>query len=467
MSNNKILSYKAKIFLIFLLIFFLTTGPSCGQDSKIIASRIELEMWTVFDSQSDFQPLIETYQQAYPNISVQVKKFRIEEYENELLNALAEDRGPDIFMIHNTWLRDYLPKLEPLPEETTLPRVVTTGKIKKDIVIKEETTRSITPLEIRQKFVDVIAEDVIIDNKIYGLPLYLDTMILFYNRDLLNNAGFAQPPKHWDQFQSMSNQLTKINLQDELIQSGAALGTSHNIENAADILALLMMQTGAEMTNAKKTASTFHLSINEDGATHNPGVDALRFYTSFARQPPTTAYSWNEKQANNLEAFTSGKLAFFLGYTYHLPLIKSQTLGKLNFSMAPMVQIQNTAPVNMANYWLPVVSKKAGDKNAAWNFIQFSASPDNVTKYLSVVKKPTALRELIDQEKNDESLFASAGQALTAQSWYYGKKHAVMKKTFEEMIDQALVDDPDQELEQQLQEILNNAVAVINQTYRQ
>ena len=460
-----------KIIFAFLAIgaFLLTAGLSCsftGGGGEILASKISLELWTVFESPADFDPIIKLWNGQFPNIEVKVRKFRVEDYEQELINALAEDRGPDIFMLHNTMLKKHLSKLEPLPPEVTLPKVVTKGSFKKDVVVTRETIPSLTALDVKQRFVDVVAEDVIIDDKIYGLPLYIDTLALYYNRDLLNSAGFAQPPQFWEQFQSMSAQLTKIGVDDALIQSGAALGTTNNIENATDILALLMMQTGAKMTNVGKTGATFHLQTQEGSTKRNPGMEALRFYTDFARTPPTTAFSWSENEPNNLEAFSNGKLAFFFGYSYHLPLIKARTLGKLNFSIAPMVQIGNSNPVNIANYWMPLVSKKSEHIDASWAFIEFITAPSRVNTFLSKVKKPTAIRELIEKERSNEDLFAFAGQALTAKNWYYGKDIAVAKRAFEMMVKTALTVESDKDRDQQLQKAVNDAAAVINQTYK-
>lgn len=455
-------------FLAFSVIFIITAGASCSiaPDNKIISENITLEMWIVTDSTKDYIDIIDAYNLQYPNIKVKVTKFRLEDYKKALLNSLAEDRGPDIFVIHNTDVRGNIPKIAPLPEKISVPKVFSSGGLKKDVVIETEVTNTINPIQLEQTFVDVVVEDVLVDGKIYGLPQYVDTLALYYNRDLLNSAGFAQPPQFWSQFQDMSRQLTKINLQNEIIQSGAALGTANNVQNAPDIIALLMMQTGAAMTNEKKTVAAFNNAITENGVKRNPGIEGLRFYSDFARIPPTTAYSWNESQPDNLEAFINGKLAFFFGYSYHLPLIKAQSVGKLNFSIAPMVQIQNAAPVNIANYWLPSVSKKSENIDAAWHFVQFIAGSKQVPKYLSAVGKPTALRTLVDEEKNNEDIFAFAGQSLTAKNWYYGFDSDTAKKALETMITQSITLDNDEEINQQLEKIIKNASTIVNQSYR-
>ena len=454
---------------IFYLAFFSLVLSGCstltgGENNQIIGDTSSITMWVVVDSPADYRSVIALYNQQYPNIQVHVKKFRLEDYEEELVNAIAEDRGPDVFMVHNTWIRKYLPKIDPLPAQITLPQAISTGAIKKEIVIKQTTSNTISQLNVRNKFVGVVADDVIINDEIYSLPLYVDTLALYYNRSLLNSAGIAQPPLFWDQFLTASTQLTKIGSDNKILQSGSSLGTSNNIDNAADILALLMIQNGAKMSTDSKSAATFHTAPPEDRSAI-PSAQALRFYTDFAL-PQTTAYSWNKNRPNNLEAFSNGELAFFLGYSYHLPLIKSQTLGKLNFSVSPALQIQGRPPANIASYWTPVVSKKAKSKDAAWSLIQHMASTAVVPSYLKQVKKPTALLSLIDEEKTDPDLFAFSGQALNAQNWYYGANPKAAKNAFNEMITEALIIDPTHDRITQLQGILTGGAAVVNQSYR-
>ena len=88
----------------------------------------------------------------------------------------------------------------------------------------------------------------------------------------------------------------------------------------------------------------------------NPAADAVRFYTDFA-DPGKEVYTWNKNMPNSLEAFILGKTAFFFGYAYHLPTIKSRA-PKLNLSIVKLPQIAGNPEINFANYWLETVSRK-------------------------------------------------------------------------------------------------------------
>lgn len=455
---------KNKIIAIsLLLLFILTSGFGCkGVDKKVQEAMkpITLEYWRVFDGPDTFEEIIKNYNQIHPFITIKYKKLRYEEYEDELLNALAEDRGPDMFSIHNTWMTKYKNKIEPLPEQITMAYPVEQGSIKKEIIPELRTKRTIGPKQLKDIFVDVVSHDVVFDdNKIYGLPMYVDTLALYYNRTLLNNAGIATIPKYWNsEFQQSVKKLTKHDNRYGIIQSGVSLGGSDNIERYSDILSLLMMQNGAIMLNDSNQVQ-FHAippAFKDDD--YNPGLEALRFYTDFSN-PTKEVYSWNEDLNSSMEMFISGNLALTFSYSYSLEDIKNRA-PKLNFSVAKMPQIEgNPVDINFANYWIEVVSKKSEYTNEAWDFINFATSQEQVTNYLDKTNKPTALRSIISKqeiEKPELSIFTN--QTLTARSWYQGANPQAMEKIMGEMIDSIV------NKESELIEAINLAASKVQQT---
>jgi len=68
---------------------------------------------------------------------------------------------------------------------------------KTDIIdyVKKVSTISLNGLI--QNFPEVIYRDNVKDNQIYGLPLSLETMALFYNKEILDNANIPLPPQTW------------------------------------------------------------------------------------------------------------------------------------------------------------------------------------------------------------------------------------------------------------------------------
>ena len=464
-------------FLIFFLLLLTLPFIGLGCKSNVKMKAVALDVWGVFDDESDFAPLIAAYRQAHPNITIKYRKFRYEEYEQELLNALAEDRGPDIFSIHNTWLGKYKTKIEPMPATITLPYQFMRGTIKKELITEMRTTASIKPASIRQSFIDVVGGDVIRTDvgtdeerklnpeQVIGLPLSVDTLVMFYNQDLLNRADIALPPEDWKTFVADVAKITRVNDKGEIIVAGAALGTAENIPRFSDILAVLMMQNGAVMAN-KDGYPTFN-AIPTQYAKEKvvPGVDAIIFYTDFAN-PNKQAYTWNKDMADALEEFTSGRVAFFFGYSYHIPQIKTRS-PQLRWNIAPIPQTDaENNKVNFANYWVETVSKKTKFTNEAWDFIQFAASKQGASIYLKAAQKPTALKALIDEQKNDPVIAPFASSLLTAKSWYRGLDAGRAEEALAELVEQFPMVWTAEEPEGIIGRLISNAVGKISQTIR-
>lgn len=436
------------IIILFLLTFILTSGFGCkiiNKETEEAMKPITLNYWRVWDGPDAFKEIFDEYSKIHPFITINYRKLRYSEYEKELIEALAEDRGPDIFSIHNTWVKKYQSKIKPMPATITMAYPIVKGSIKKEVIPELRTNNSISLKEIKNNFVDVVYDDVTIkivdeetnkvEEKVFGLPLFIDTLAMYYNKDLLNNAGIAELPLYWNsEFQQDVKKLTKQDTKGQIIQAGVALGGSTNIERYSDILSALMMQNGTVMIDNSGRVIFDIVPPSFKDQQYNPGLEALRFYTDFSN-PAKEVYSWNKTLDNSLSLFAQGKLALMFGFAYHLPQIRAQA-PKLNFGIAKLPQIEgNPQAINFANYWIETVSNKSKYSNEAWDFVQFATKLELAKLYLNQVKKPTALRSLINEQIEDMDLGVFAEQVLTAESWYRGADSNASEKIIGEMID--------------------------------
>ena len=462
---------KKKIIILSLIFtFILTSGFGCklvDKKAQEAMKPLTLTYWRVYDGPDDFTEILNAYKILYPFITINYRKLRYSEYENELINALAEDRGPDIFSIHNTWTKKYASKITPLPPTITMAYPITRGTIKKEVIPELRTAKSLSLNDIKNNFVDAVYQDIVVsalnettkqyEQKIYGLPLSVDTLAMYYNKDLFNNAGIAEPPIYWNnEFQQDVKKMTKQNDKGEIIQSGAALGGANNIERYSDILSILMMQNGSVMMADDGQALFNRIPTALKDQKYNPGLEALRFYSDFAN-PAKEVYAWNKNLDNSLDLFIRGKVGIMFGYSYHLLVIKAQA-PKLNFGITKLPQIEGNTPVNFANYWLETVSNKSKHSSEAWNFIQFATQADQVKTYLAKTKKPTALRALVNEQTDDLDIGIFDQQVLTAKSWYKGAGSNAMEKIFADMIDAVVL------AQDKIENIMNLAANKVEQT---
>jgi multiple sugar transport system substrate-binding protein len=392
---------KLKIIIFIIVLLFIlglaTVFFGCRESP---GKKVTLEFWGVFDDSDIYQPLIDDFNREYPNITIKYTKKTYQDYEKDLLETMAAGRGPDIFMLHNTWLPRYQDKIWPV------------------------SSKLITLKEFQESFVDVAVDDFVLGGDIWAIPLYVDTLALYYNKDIFNTVGIPEPPETWEEFMADVEKLTIRDTRGNIIRAGAAIGTARNVNRSTDILSLLMLQSGTQMVDQEKTKATFDRSVSLEGMTFYPGERALQFYTDFAN-PLKSVYTWNTRMHYSIDAFYEGQTAMMFNYSYHLPTIRAKS-PYLNFAVAPLPQIKTSeVDVNYANYWGLTVSKNSEAAEQAWRFIVWLSQKENTKKYLEAAKKPTARRDLIAWQKDDLDLGVFARQALTAHSWYQVDSSAI------------------------------------------
>ncbi len=454
--------------LIALLGFFLVAGFGCkgATTAEQAATRpITLEYWTVFDDVDALQTLITKFRASHPYITIQLRQLTADELYPRLVEALAEDQGPDIVSVSNRNIRALQSKLASMPEsvnDTTV--VVTKGTVGTNTAVTTVAKKLLTPAQLDRDYVQAVKNDVLIDNKIYGLPLSFDTMALYYNKDLLDRAGVAEPPKTWQEFQAAVKKVTKYNSQtDAIVQSGAALGTSNNISVSDDLVYLLFKQSGLDFV-AKNGQPVFNrLTPGVQNGTETPAMSVMNFYTDFAN-PARDTYTWNESMDNALDAFSNGTVAFFFGYSYYAPIIKARS-PQLNVGILPLLQLDPEQPVNVSQYWVQAVTAKSKKQEAAWNLVDFLTHSAATKEYLDATGRPTALRTYIASQMEKVELVPFISQVLVADNWYRGNNYEAASRAIKDMIHEWLVPapNPDRTLEWR-QDILNRAAAKVQQT---
>jgi multiple sugar transport system substrate-binding protein len=372
--------------------FVLFKGAFSGSGSNTGAPA-KLTIWGTFEDTENMTPFISAYTEKNPNVQITYTQKNIEDYETDLLNALASGTGPDIFAIHNDWLPEYKDKLVPAPKEI------------------------FTAKSFKSAFVDVVGNDFVSDDQVYAAALSVDSLALYYNKSILGSAGIAVPARTWDDLKQDVKLITDKNGGTFIRKSGVALGLAANINRAVDILYLMMLQKKAVPYTDDLTQPTFDQAVtDQSGNTTFPASDALSFYTSFANAN-SDVYTWNSRSNYSLDAFVNGELGYMYGYSYLRDTIKKKA-PNLNYDIAPIPQPEAGEDlVNYANYWGFAVSKQSKSPGPAWKFIASMTTKQNLAEYYARHPLPAVRKDMIsDQVDTDMGVFATAN--LTAKSFY-------------------------------------------------
>ncbi|MBI5530698.1 MAG: extracellular solute-binding protein [Candidatus Doudnabacteria bacterium] len=423
----KIKNKYIKIVGVFLSIALLAAG--CGSsNNNQTQQQVVINFWKTFEDSSNIEPLITAYQTAHPNVRIVYTKKNVDTYEQDLLNALAAGQGPDIFSINNAWLPAYMDKVTPAP------------------------TTAFTYSDFKNAFVDAVENDFTVNQKIYGVAMSVDSLALYYNKDILGTVGIATPPKTWAELATDVQKIKKADTKGYFTRSGIAMGTNANVNRAVDILYLFMLQKGVVPYSSDGTQPTFSQSVQKNGNYTDPGLDALTYYTSFAN-PYSPNYNWNSRSDYSVDAFANGRSAMMLSYSYAADTIKQKN-PNLNFDVAAVPQPNLDDPsVNFANYWGEVVSKQSKNSAVAWDFLKFLSSKTSLDKYYAKHKLPSSRKDLISLQIQDPEIGVFANANLTAKA-FYRPDQAKMDTIFGRMIDNVILNGltADRALNQALQE---------------
>lgn len=381
---------KVSVIVAVAALVFISAG--CG-GNQTKAGPVTIKIWKPFVDSDKMQSIMSAYQAKHSNVTFEYTKKNIENYETDLLNALAAGTGPDIYSINNTWLPRYMDKVTPATEKV------------------------FTVKEYKETFVDSMVNDLIKDNKIYGTAMWVDSLGLYYNKDLMGTAGIAVPPKTWAQLAEDTRKITRQDNSGYFNRSGVAIGTNANVNRGVDVIYLLMLQAGVMPWTADGATPQFANSVTKNGNYIKPGEEAVDFYTSFSN-PSSANYTWNEDSDYSTDAFANGRAAFLYGYSYTREQIDAKA-PNLNYDVAPVPQNNlNDPTVNYSSFFAEVVSKQSKNADWAWDFLKFATSKSSLDAYYKVDKQPSSRRDLIELQTSDPEMGVFAHANLTGKTFY-------------------------------------------------
>lgn len=338
--------------------------------------------WGLWEDQTTVQPLIDAYEKSHNGVKITYVRQSQQDYRERLTSALAQGKGPDIFTFHNTWAPMFRNDLDSLPASV------------------------MNPADYAKTFYPIASSDLTLGNSIVGIPLEYDALVLFINDDIFNKAG-KTPPATWDDLRGVARDLTVKDDQGVITQSGVALGRTENVDHWPEILALMMLQNGVDLSKP----------------TGKPAEDALTFYTVFS----TVDGVWDATLPSSTQAFASGKLAMYFGPSWRAFDIKAAN-PNLKFHAVPVPQLPKDSPkspdVTYATYWADGVWSRSSNKSAAWNFLKFLSTQDSLQElYTNAAKQrdfgePYPRTDMANLLISHPVLGPLVTQAPGAETWY-------------------------------------------------
>lgn len=234
-------------------------------------------------------------------------------FQGELVNAIAEGRGPDLIILPHDLLLGERAKIFPISYEALSDR------------------------DFRDAYVEG-ANIFQLNDGTYGLPLFVDPLVMYWNRDVFASAGLATPPSTWEEVVARTvPAITRYSEGRAIARSTLAFGEYRNIEHAKEVLLTLLLQSGSRMV-VEDSLGAFSAPLDDLTAQtpRPPATAALDFYTQFA-DPGTITYTWNRSLPQDRNAFLSGDLALYFGFGSEVEDL-SRGNANLNFDVTRIPQ---------------------------------------------------------------------------------------------------------------------------------
>ena len=311
----------------------LAALSACTSGSSGPPATVTLHFWTGFTGgdRPAYESLIKQFNDGHPNIQVVMDVQPWDTIAQKLPAALGTGQGPDLSTpdYNAGTIRQYAKSGLILP----LDEAYGSGDTKID--------KAALPPKVVEGFQ--------VNGKSYAVPANFATLLLYYNKDALAEAGLSGPPKTMQEFADYAVKLTKKDASGKVVRYGVALADHQTIA----MWPILIWANGGDLTNQSGCSAL----------TDSKTIAAMKTWGDLVVQKSISPVGATGQEADNL--FAAKKAAMEMNG----PWAAGQygTAG-VNFDVAP-IPVGPAGPVTLASAVPIVVSKNTKNKDAAFQFL--------------------------------------------------------------------------------------------------
>lgn len=320
-----------------------------GEGAAPAASGEKTTLRAIFMSQagyqqSDIEAITAEFEAANPNIDVVLEFVAYEALHDKIVTDAASGAGAyDVVLMDCIW-----------PAEFAAANF-----------ILDVTER--VPDEMRADIWPGAMESVTYQGKVYGMPWLNDVLYLYYNRAMLEQAGFSAPPATWEELSQMG-----LAAKEQGLVEYPFIEYFRQEEGLTIAFAYYLFSFGGEFFNEDNTPA-----FNSD-----EGKAALQWMVDGMNNGLINPASLESTYEEVRQTFSQGSSLFSVNWAYQLNLAndpnESQIAGDAIVTLMPG-QVAESATIN-GGMGLAVTSYSQ-NPDEAWQYIQFLSSPDVQKRY--------------------------------------------------------------------------------------
>ena len=220
------------------------------------------------------------------------------------------------------------------------------------------------PPKEQAKFIENMIQAANYDGNVYGVPLYINGLHLYYRKDLLEKYGF-NPPNTWE----------------ELVEQASYIVEHENDPNLYGYISMWGKIEGLFMNYLQFLWGKGGDFFDESGnlaITSNEAIDALQFMVDMIyknKLAPESIVTYTPDDARIL--FQQGRAVFMVVQDFVWPMLTasdSMVRDKVDFKRVPYFKGHADANTVCLGGWILGINVNSNHKEEAWKFIEYLTS---------------------------------------------------------------------------------------------
>lgn len=311
--------------------------------------------------------LVPEFERLNPGIKVKVQQIPWTAAQEKLVTAFASDNTPDACQLGNTWV----PQFAALNAIVSLNELVSNS----DLINKE-------------RYFEGIWETNVIEGKVFGIPWYMDTRVMYYRKDVFEKVGYNEPPKNWNELFDLSKKIKSIHPNEE--KYAIYLPT-----NEWAPFVMFGMEAGSSLLKNENTLGNF---------SSKEFTSAFKYLIEFHKQ--NLAPVGISQVTNVYQAFAEEYFTMYISGPWNIPEFKKWMKDDLadKWMTAPMPGYSNDYPgVSLAGGSSLVIFKNSKYKKEVWKFFEFLSQVKTQIEFYTMLNNLPSVKEAWENPifKND------------------------------------------------------------------
>ncbi|WLD92806.1 sugar ABC transporter substrate-binding protein [Alkalihalobacillus sp. AL-G] len=327
-----------------------------------------IKVWAMGEEGKKLDELAKKFEEENPDINVDVQAIPWGQAHDKLLTAVASGGGPDVVQLGTTWVSEF----------------ASAGALL-DLSEHMEDYPEFKP----ENYFDGAAQTMKYDGKVVGIPWYVETRVLYYRSDLLEEVGYSEPPATWEEMKDAATKLSE--------RGDKYYGLDIDIKDQITPF-IFAWQNGFEFKTDEK-----NLNLDSQAFT-----EAMEYYTSFFKEGLSTA----QPGMDIVQAFKDGVKPMFISGPWMVNIIKDQAPdldGKWSVAVMPKKDIVASA-MGGSNF---SIFESSENVEESLKFISFMNEVETQVEWYEISNTlPSRVKAWEDPVLQEDPMIATFGKQL-------------------------------------------------------